>query len=80
MNHDEEPYDWEIKDEKPPERLQKKWDEEEAKEPRRVVCPSCKKETSTENLTCIFCGATLTQESCPSSCFLTWIKHLFKKD
>jgi len=80
LNDDEGPHDWEIQDEEPPEQLKKKWEQEEAEDPRTVVCPSCKKETPAENLTCIFCGGTILQENCPISYFLTWIKHLFKKD
>ena len=76
---DEGPKDWEIKDEEPPEKLQQKWEKEEALGPRAVVCPSCKKETSTRNLTCIFCGATILQEYCVFRGFFSWIKRLFKK-
>lgn len=79
MNEDEGPRDWEMKDEEPPEQLQKKWEREEASGPKAAVCPSCKKETPGENLTCVFCSATLSQASCPVSCFLTWIKRLFKR-
>lgn len=79
MFEEEGPKDWEIQDEDPPERLQKKWEREEARGPRMAVCPSCKKETSAENLTCIFCGTAIPQESGPVRCFLTWVKRLFKK-
>jgi hypothetical protein len=79
MNDDEELPDWEVKDEEPPERLQKKWEQEEARGPRTVVCPSCKKETSAENIACIFCGAEIFEEISLSRCFFAWVKHLFKK-
>ncbi|MFH1800099.1 MAG: hypothetical protein ABH891_04535 [Candidatus Omnitrophota bacterium] len=81
MFEEEGPKDWEVRDEEPPERLQKKWEQEEAKGPRMTVCPSCKKETSAENLTCIFCGTDLNfnDEGCPIRCFFTWVKRLFKK-
>ncbi|MFH0985538.1 MAG: hypothetical protein V1882_08375, partial [Candidatus Omnitrophota bacterium] len=59
MHDDEELPDWEVKDEEPPERLQKKWEQEEARGPRKILCRACKKETPTENLTCIFCGTDL---------------------
>ncbi len=45
LNDDQGPHDWEMKDEVPPERLQKKWEREEASGSGTVVCPSCKKET-----------------------------------
>lgn len=79
FHEDEGPNDWEIKDEEPPERLQKKWEQAEVSDSRRGVCPSCKKETPAENLTCIFCGALISQGSCPIRCFLMWVKRLFKR-
>ena len=36
FDDDEGPKDWEIKDEEPPEKLQKKWEREEA---QGVLCP-----------------------------------------
>ena len=81
LNDDEEPHDWEMKDEEPPGRLQKKWENEEASGgPQRVVCTSCKKETPSENLTCIYCGAVIRKECCPVSCLFKWVKRLFEKD
>lgn len=79
LGDDEGPKDWEIQDEEPPESLRRKWDEEETQEKKPVICPSCKKETSSSNLTCIFCGTTLLQDSCPIHGFLTWMKRLFRK-
>jgi hypothetical protein len=73
------PKDWEIKDEEPPEALKRKWEREETTGPKAVLCRSCKKETPAENLTCIFCGAMILQESCRVSCFLRWVKRLFKR-
>lgn len=80
LDDDEGPSEWEIKDEEPPPRLQKKWEQEEASGAGTVICPSCKKETPAGNLTCIFCGAALTQDSCPVSCLWSWIKRFFKKN
>jgi len=80
MFDDEEPRDWELRDEEPPESLRRKWEREEVLGPQKVMCPSCEKETSSENLTCIFCGATLLQEYCAGRCFLSWVKRLFKRD
>ena len=79
MFEDEEPKDWEVKDEEPPERLQKKWEKEEAIAPRNIVCPSCKKEVPPGNLKCIFCGAVTVQGNCPLGCFWGWFKQLFKR-
>ncbi len=79
MFDDEEPKDWEIKDEEPPERLRKKWENEETTVSPIVVCPSCKKEVPSGNPRCIFCGAVMMQESCPLNCFWGWLKQLFKR-
>ena len=80
MFEEEAPKSWEIKDEEPPEGLKRKWEREEAAGLRQVVCPSCKKETSAESLTCIFCGAVIAPQFCPVHCFLNWIKRLFKRE
>ena len=79
LDDNEGPSEWEIKDEEPPEALRKKWERDEVSGSHLVVCPSCKKETPSGNLTCLFCAAILTQTSCPVGCFLSWIKRLFKR-
>jgi len=65
---DEGPKDWEIEDEEPPESLRRKWEEEEGAEKKRIVCPSCKKETPSENLACIFCGTYLDLKNKGDKC------------
>ena len=77
LDNDEGPKDWELKDEEPPERLQKKWDQEEAPCSQPVICPSCKKDNPATSLTCIFCSSVLSQTSCPVRCVLKWFKRLF---
>jgi hypothetical protein len=72
---EEDPKDWEIKDEEPPGALKRKWEREEGTGPKTVLCPFCEKETPAENLTCVFCAAVIL----PESCFLKWIKRLFKR-
>jgi hypothetical protein len=79
LDDDEGPKDFEIKDEEPPEWLRKRWEKEEVSSPQGVVCPSCKKETPSGNLTCIFCETVLPQGSCPFRFFFAWVKRLFKK-
>ena len=78
MNDDDELPDWEVKDEEPPERLQKKWEQEETREHRTVLCRACKKETSSGNLICVFCGVEIFEEN-TFDCLLNWIKRLFRK-
>lgn len=68
LGDDEGPKDWEIKDEEPPDRLQQKWEREESEGFKRAVCPSCKKETPAENLTCIFCGTDLDYKNKGDQC------------
>lgn len=79
MFEEKGPRDWEIKDEEPPEKLQKKWDREESLGTCVVVCPSCKKETPAGNLACIFCGTVLPQGSCPAPCFFSRIKPVYDR-
>ncbi len=79
MFEEEDPKDWEIRDEEPPETLKRKWEREETAGPQTVTCRSCKKETSTESLACIFCGTEILPEIRPVARFLSWVKHLFKK-
>ncbi|MFH0985348.1 MAG: hypothetical protein V1882_07405 [Candidatus Omnitrophota bacterium] len=78
MNEDEELPDWEVKDEEPPERLQKKWEQEETGGHRTVLCRACKKETSSGNLTCVFCGSEIFEENALDR-LLNSIKRFFRK-
>lgn len=75
MRSDDELKDWEIREEEPPERLKKKWEKEDLSGPRFLVCPACKKEVSSENLTCIFCGALLKPAA--GKGIFSWIKIFF---
>jgi hypothetical protein len=77
-NDDGELPEWEVKDEEPPEGLQKKWAQEEAREHRMVLCRACQKETSSGNLTCVFCGAEIFEENALDR-LMGWIKGLFKR-
>ena len=74
---DKEPKDWEIEDEEPPEKLQRKWNEEELSSKETVVCPACRKRVPRENLTCIFCGARVFQDSGFLGKILAWLKRIF---
>jgi len=44
FKNEEEPKDWEIKDEKPPDKLVKKWEAEDSLA-ETVACASCKKKS-----------------------------------
>ena len=77
MFDDDEPKDWEIRDEEPPEILKQKWAKEEMFGPRTVTCPSCKKPAPIDCVVCIFCGAHINP--CGEfEGFFSWLKRLFK--
>ncbi|HNX69316.1 MAG TPA: hypothetical protein PLL75_04535 [Candidatus Omnitrophota bacterium] len=57
---DEEPKEWEVGEEVPPEKLRKKWEAED-RETGSWVCASCKRETPRNSGTCIFCGEVLRE-------------------
>lgn len=77
MLEDEEPKDWEIREEQPPEKLRQKWDAEEHRGSEPVACFSCKQMTPSHNTTCIFCGAVLRPKR-TSGGFLSWINHFLR--
>ena len=79
MFDDEDPKEWEVRDEEPPEVLKRKWESEESAGLQRIVCPSCKKETLSGSLTCIFCGATILREYCVMRRFVSWVQRLFRQ-
>lgn len=70
---EEEPKEWEIEEEKPPERLERKWDEEEKVIQEPVPCPSCRKLNPATNLTCVFCEARFYRPSGFLNRLLKWL-------
>lgn len=56
---DEEPKDWEIEDQDPPEQLKRKWIVEDLKPQDPIVCPSCKKTIPYDSVFCLFCGSSV---------------------
>ncbi len=78
MIHDEEdPKDWEGRDEVPPEKLQKKWDRDEYEEKPAVECPSCKKRVPADSFKCLYYGSQVFQDSGLLGKILKWIRSLF---
>jgi len=74
----EEISDWEeLPEEDPPEKLQRKWDEEAYGEKRFSLCPACRKEVPTENLTCIFCGVPVNENTGLLGSLASGFKRLF---
>lgn len=76
MFADDEPKDWEIEDEEPPEKLKKKWEEETGLR-ETVTCPSCRKQVLADSLTCIFCGSQVYQDSGLLGRIHKWIRQFF---
>ena len=74
---EEEPKDWEIEEENPPERLQRKWDQEEMEGRRVVTCSRCQKLVPADSLTCIFCGAGVFRDSGLLGKMVKWFKQFF---
>lgn len=74
MPLEDDPKDWETRDEVPPERLQKKWDREEFSELPAVVCFSCKKRVPADSFRCIYCGAGVFKDSGLLGKILKWIR------
>ncbi len=72
--------DWEqLPEEMPPEKLVRKWVERDHFGKKFALCPSCQKEVPAENLTCIFCGARICENSGLLGNLLGWFKRLFRK-
>ena len=57
MDGDEEVPDWEVEEEKIPERLEKKWQKDEEKGVRAGVCHGCGWPFTQDELSCAHCGA-----------------------
>ena len=75
MFDNDEPKDWEIQEEIPPDKLKHKCAQEDWEGAPPVVCPVCKKTLSADVLTCLFCGAEVVQgKSGFLMKFLAWIK------
>ena len=77
FDDEEEPKDWEIEDEEPPEKLRRKWIEDGLSSRETVDCPACRKKLPRESLTCLFCGAPVYQDSGILGKILKWIKKVF---
>ena len=73
FDDDDEPKDWEIEEEEPPEKLKRKWDWEERTERKAIPCPKCKKYVPEDSLTCLFCGAKVFRDSGFLGKFLKWL-------
>jgi len=73
---DDEPKDWEIEDEEPPEKLRRKWDDEEAKELKAVSCPKCKQPLPGDAFQCLYCGAQVFHDSGLLGKIWKWLKGL----
>ena len=75
---DDEPKEWEIKDEIPPKELEDKWFKESLSFRETVTCPSCAKELLLETLTCLFCGAKVFYDSGLLGKLMKWMQTILK--
>ena len=74
FDEEDEPKDWEIEEEVPSEKLERKWEKEDAAGRTTVVCPQCKKHVPAEPLNCIFCGAQVFRDSGFLGKLLKWFQ------
>jgi hypothetical protein len=70
----DEPKDWEIEDEEPPDRLKRKWDREEAKELKAVTCPNCHQPLPGDAFKCCYCGSQVFKDSGLLGKILKWLR------
>jgi len=56
FDNDDEIPEWEMRDEQPPEHLEKKWNKREGEGGKSIVCRSCGKRVSADLLLCLYCG------------------------
>ena len=76
---EEEPKEWEIREEVPSEKLRHKWAQEDWEGAPPVVCPACQKTLQASVLTCLFCGAEVPHgKSGFLMKILAWLKGIFK--
>ncbi len=73
----DEPKDWEDHEERPPDKLRRKWDKEESEEPAPITCRFCKKRVSGASFFCMYCGARIFEDSGILGRILMWIRRLF---
>ncbi|MFA6599477.1 MAG: hypothetical protein WC352_06545 [Candidatus Omnitrophota bacterium] len=74
MNSDEEPKDWEIREEEVPEKLQARWDREEAGGKGSVCCPACGREVPGDTFSCLYCGERVFEDSGLLGKILKWLR------
>jgi hypothetical protein len=74
---DDEPKDWEIEDEEPPEKLKRKWFEDSLSFKETVECPFCRKWVSKESLACVYCGRRVFSDSGLLGNLVSWVKRIF---
>ncbi|HOG24207.1 MAG: hypothetical protein BWY44_01082 [Candidatus Omnitrophica bacterium ADurb.Bin292] len=79
FQEDDEPKEWEMKEEEPPRVLKEKWARDEILGPETVMCPSCKKRVSADNMYCLYCGARVLQKAGFLSGLFVRIKSFFGK-
>jgi hypothetical protein len=72
--NEDDPKDWELNEETPPDKLQKKWEHDDYEERPAVVCPSCKKRVPADSFRCLYCSTRVFHDSGLLGRILKWIK------
>ncbi len=71
---EDEPKDWEMEEEEPPERLKRKWEEEEQKELKADFCRSCHQALPGDAFQCFYCGTQVFRDSGLLGKILKWLR------
>ena len=80
FDDEEEPKDWEIEEENPPEQLKRKWIVENLQPQAPITCPACKESLPYDSLSCLFCGASVQSTgSYLFQKFFGWIRKIFPR-
>ena len=76
---EDDPKEWEeVPEVDPPENLKRKWVVEDHFGKKQVPCPACRKLVPADSLTCLFCDATVCQDSGPLGRIVSWLKRIFR--
>ncbi|OGW82007.1 MAG: hypothetical protein A3G33_04475 [Omnitrophica bacterium RIFCSPLOWO2_12_FULL_44_17] len=70
----EEPKDWEVRDEEVPDKLEKKWTTDENQARQSTFCPKCKQILPGNTYRCHSCGAQIDYDSGLLGKILKWLK------
>jgi hypothetical protein len=79
MFNQDEPKDWEVRDEEPPQPLKEKWAKDGILGPKTVICPSCRERVPVDAMTCLYCGERVLRRAGFLSGLVVFFRSLFSK-